>query len=286
MGREQATLLTCSYSRKPACHQSKSSAGGEPRAIESAPAGRRIAREPANPGEKRGVVKEQFPAVVLLSGGLDSTTVLAEARAAGYQAHALTVLYGQRHLIERQAARRVAEALGVASHREITLDLRAFGGSALTSDTPVPKDRDSAQISSGVPVTYVPARNTVMLAVALAMAETLGATDLFIGVNCRDYSGYPDCRPEFIEAFERLANLATKAGVEGGRPFRVHAPLLRMTKVEIIQRGLELGVDYGLTHSCYDPDAQGRSCGRCDSCLLRLEAFRALGRVDPIAYQP
>lgn len=229
---------------------------------------------------------ERLPAVVLLSGGLDSTTVLAEAKAAGFEAHALTILYGQRHLVEQQAARRVAEALGVASHREITLDLRAFGGSALTSDVPVPKDRNAEDLASEIPITYVPARNTVMLSIALAMAETLGSTDLFIGVNCRDYSGYPDCRPAFIEAFERLANLATKAGVEGDRPFRVHAPLIKMTKIEIIQRGLELGVDYGLTHSCYDPDAQGRSCGHCDSCVLRRDAFAALGRVDPIVYQP
>jgi 7-cyano-7-deazaguanine synthase len=228
----------------------------------------------------------QAPAVVLLSGGLDSSTVLAEAIAAGFEAHALTILYGQRHLVEREAARRVAAALGAASHREMVLDLRAFGGSALTSETPVPKDRDTTAIASGIPITYVPARNTVMLSVALALAETLGATDLFIGVNCVDYSGYPDCRPEFIAAFERLANLATKAGVEGARPFRVHAPLIAMTKVEIIERGLALGVDYSLTHSCYDPDDQGRSCGRCDSCVLRRDAFTALGRVDPIVYQP
>jgi 7-cyano-7-deazaguanine synthase len=225
------------------------------------------------------------PAVVLLSGGLDSATALAEAKAAGFEAHALTILYGQRHLVERDAARRVAGALGAASHRELSLDLRAFGGSALTDDTPVPKDRDEAAIGAGIPVTYVPARNTVMLAVALAFAETLAATDLFLGVNCLDYSGYPDCRPEFVAAFERLANLATRLGVEGDRPIRVHAPLIAMTKVEIIRRGLELGVDYGLTHSCYDPDACGVSCGRCDSCRLRRDAFAALGMADPIPYQ-
>lgn len=228
----------------------------------------------------------RVPAVVLLSGGLDSSTVLAEAQAAGFETHALTILYGQRHLVEREAARRVAAAMGVASHREMVLDLRAFGGSALTSETPVPKGRDAETMASEIPVTYVPARNTVMLSVALAMAETLGATDLFVGVNCLDYSGYPDCRPEFIDAFERLANLATKAGVEGDRPIRIHAPLIHMTKVQIIERGLELGVDYSLTHSCYDPDSQGRSCGRCDSCVLRRNAFQELGRMDPIVYQP
>jgi 7-cyano-7-deazaguanine synthase len=224
-------------------------------------------------------------AVVLLSGGLDSATALAEAKAAGFERYALTVLYGQRHAIEREAARRVAEALGVARHVEQTIDLRAFGGSALTDDLDVPKDRaGEAMAAGGIPITYVPARNTVFLALALAWAETLGAFDLFVGVNCVDYSGYPDCRPEYLRAFETLANLATKAGVEGAGRFRIHAPLLTMTKTEIIARGLELGVDYGLTHSCYDPTPDGRSCGRCDSCVLRLEAFAKLGLSDPIPY--
>jgi 7-cyano-7-deazaguanine synthase len=223
-------------------------------------------------------------AVVLLSGGLDSTTTLAEANASGFQTYALTVDYGQRHTVERLAARKVARALGVARHLELEIDLRAFGGSALTDTIEVPKDRDEVQISSGIPVTYVPARNTVLLSLALGWAEVLGAFDIFVGVNCVDYSGYPDCRPEFLAAFQALANLATKAGVEGSRRFRIHAPLVTMTKDAIIRRGLELGVDYGLTHSCYDPTPGGRSCGRCDSCRLRLEAFRRLGIDDPIAY--
>ena len=223
-------------------------------------------------------------AVVLLSGGLDSATALAEAKAAGFEVYALTVLYGQRHAVEREAARRVAGAIGVARHVEQTLDLRAFGGSALTDDIAVPKGRDEAAMGAGIPVTYVPARNTVFLALALAWAEALGAFDLFVGVNCVDYSGYPDCRPEFIRAFENLANLATKAGVEGSGRFRVHAPLLTMTKDQIILRGHELGVDYSLTHSCYDPAPDGRSCGRCDSCTLRLAAFARLGLTDPAPY--
>lgn len=223
-------------------------------------------------------------AVVLLSGGLDSSTALAEAKAAGFELFALTVLYGQRHQIEREAARRVANASGVARHVEQTIDLRAFGGSALTDDLKVPKDRSHEAIGSGIPITYVPARNTVFLAFALAWAETLGAFDIYVGVNCVDYSGYPDCRPEFLRAFETLANLATKAGVEGAGTFTVHAPLLTMTKAQIISRGLELGVDYRLTHSCYDPAPDGRSCGRCDSCSLRLAAFAQLGLIDPIPY--
>ncbi len=223
-------------------------------------------------------------AVVLLSGGLDSTTVLAEAKAAGFEAYALTILYGQRHLVEREAARRVAKAFGVARHVEQEIDLRAFGGSALTADLEVPKDRASEAISEGIPITYVPARNTVFLSLALAWAETLGVFDLFIGVNCVDYSGYPDCRPEFLKAFETLANLATQAGVEGKGRFTIHAPLLKLTKEQIISRGMELGVDYSLTHSCYDPTAEGLSCGHCDSCILRREAFHKLGIADPIAY--
>jgi 7-cyano-7-deazaguanine synthase len=223
-------------------------------------------------------------AVVLLSGGLDSATALAEAKAEGFEVHALTILYGQRHTVEREAARRVAQALGVAWHVEQVLDLRAFGGSALTADIAVPKDRDESAMSEGIPVTYVPARNTIFLALALAWAETLGAFDLFVGVNCIDYSGYPDCRPEYLRAFETLANLATRAGVEGTGVFRVHAPLLSMTKDEIITRGRALGVDFGLTHSCYDPTPDGRACGRCDSCRLRLSAFKRLGLNDPVAY--
>lgn len=225
-------------------------------------------------------------AVVLLSGGLDSATVLAEAIEAGFRPHALTIGYGQRHQVEREAARRVAAAFRVARHIEMEVDLRAFGGSALTSaDFEVPKDRDEAAMAAGIPITYVPARNTVFLSLALAWAEALGAFDLFVGVNCVDYSGYPDCRPEYLTAFEAMADLATRAGVEGSGRFRVHAPLLRLTKPEIIRRGRSLGVDYGLTHSCYDPDPAGRSCGRCDSCRLRLAAFAELGIADPIPYQ-
>ncbi len=228
-------------------------------------------------------MSSQPRAVVLLSGGLDSATALAEAKAEGFSTYALTILYGQRHLIEREAAQRVARAMGVVRHVEQEIDLRVFGGSALTADVDVPKDRDAETMSSAIPITYVPARNTVFLSLALAWAETLGAFDLFIGVNCVDYSGYPDCRPEFIEAFERMANLATKAAVEGSGRFRVHTPLIRLTKPEIIRRGWELGVDYALTHSCYDPTPEGRACGRCDSCRLRLDAFSALGRPDPVA---
>ena len=223
-------------------------------------------------------------AVVLLSGGLDSATALAEAKASGFALYALTVLYGQRHAVEREAAERVARSLGVVRHVQQSIDLRAFGGSALTDAIAVPKDRDEATMSDGIPITYVPARNTVFLSLALAWAETLGAFDIFVGVNCVDYSGYPDCRPEYLAAFETLANLATKAGVEGKRRFRVHAPLIRLTKDEIIQRGLELGVDYGLTHSCYDPDSLGRACGHCDSCQIRLAGFAKLGKVDPVEY--
>jgi 7-cyano-7-deazaguanine synthase len=227
----------------------------------------------------------QRPAVVLLSGGLDSTTTLAIAAAKGFAVHALTVRYGQRHAAELDAARRVARAHEVAEHRIVDVDLRAFGGSALTADVPVPKDRSDAEIGRGIPATYVPARNTIFLALALAWAEVLGAQDIFIGVNALDYSGYPDCRPEFIEAFTRLANLATKAGVEGRRPITVHAPLIRMTKKEILRTGLDLGVDYGLTLSCYDPDAAGAACGRCDACRLRLKGFAELGVPDPARYR-
>jgi 7-cyano-7-deazaguanine synthase len=221
-------------------------------------------------------------AVVLLSGGLDSATTLAIARAHGFDCCALSFDYGQRHRFELHAARRVAAANDVREHAIVPIDLRAFGGSALTSDLPVPTDRSEEDMSAGIPVTYVPARNTIFLAIALAWAEVLQAFDIFIGVNAIDYSGYPDCRPEFIAAFERLAGLATKAGVEGAGRFRIHTPLIQLTKADIIRRGLELGVNYALTHSCYDPDEQGRPCGRCDSCLLRAKGFAEAGVPDPI----
>ncbi len=222
-------------------------------------------------------------AVVLLSGGLDSATTLAVARRDGFECFALSFDYGQRHRFELASARRVAAAVRVTKHVIVPLDLRAFGGSALTADITVPKDRDEATMGSGIPVTYVPARNTVFLSVALGWAEVLGAADLFVGVNAVDYSGYPDCRPEFIEAFERLANVATKAGVEGTR-YKVHAPLIRMTKAEIIRTGLALGVDYSLTLSCYDPAADGTPCGRCDSCRIRRKGFEEAGSIDPLRY--
>jgi len=221
-------------------------------------------------------------AVILLSGGLDSATVLAIAQSQGYACHALSFDYGQRHRRELDAARRLATAARIPHHIS-TIDLRAVGGSALTAEIPVPKDQLSAG-SSSVPITYVPARNTVFLSFALAWAEVLSAYDLFLGVNALDYSGYPDCRPEFIAAFEKMANLATKAAVEGHHTLRLHTPLIDKRKHEIIQWGLKLGVDYALTHSCYDPDPAGRACGHCDSCQLRLEGFRLAGTRDPIAY--
>jgi 7-cyano-7-deazaguanine synthase len=222
-------------------------------------------------------------AVVLLSGGLDSATCLAWARAEGFACATLAIDYGQRHRVELAAARRVAAALGVTDHREVTLDLRAIGGSALTSDVAVPKGRDAAQMAEGVPVTYVPARNAVFLALALGLAETLGAADLVAGMNALDYSGYPDCRPEFVHAFEALAAVATKAGTEGTR-FRVHTPLMALDKAGIIRLGLSLGVDYALTHSCYDPASDGAACGACDACLLRKKGFREAGVADPTRY--
>lgn len=221
------------------------------------------------------------PAVVLFSGGLDSATCLAIAREEGFAPHALAVRYGQRHARELEAAERVARALG-APLKVVSLDLRAVGGSALTGDLEVPKDG----VGGGIPVTYVPARNTVLLGLALGYAETLDAQDLYIGVNAIDYSGYPDCRPAFVEAFEKLANVATAAAVEGRARYRVHAPLLQLTKAQIIQLGMRLGVPYGLTHSCYDPDADGRACGRCDSCRLRAKGFRDAGVPDPTVYSP
>jgi 7-cyano-7-deazaguanine synthase len=224
-------------------------------------------------------------AVVLLSGGLDSATTAAIARAEGFRLYALSIDYGQRHRFELDAARRVASALGVERHVMASVDLNQFGGSALTADIAVPLDRGDEKISQGIPVTYVPARNTVFLALALGYAETVGAADLFIGVNAVDYSGYPDCRPEFIAAFEKLANLATKAGVENTIKFRIHTPLVHMTKAQIIRRGSELGVSYALTHSCYAPNEAGVACGRCDACRLRLKGFAEAGLADPIAYQ-
>lgn len=221
-------------------------------------------------------------AVCLLSGGLDSATVLAIARAQGFEVYALTIAYGQRHSVELDAARRVAGAQGVISHEVMEIPLHQFGGSALTAEIEVPKDRDEAAMEAEIPVTYVPARNTVFLSLALGYAEVIGANDLFVGVNAVDYSGYPDCRPEFVAAFEALANVATKSAVEGQR-FSVHAPLIQMTKPEIIRQGLSLGVDYGLTHSCYDP-VEGRACGRCDSCQIRLKAFALVGIPDPAPY--
>ena len=224
-------------------------------------------------------------AVVLLSGGLDSSTVLAIANSEGYEVFALSFDYGQRHDVELRAARRVAETQGVARHVVATIDLREFGSSALTADIDVPKARSTKEMQGGIPVTYVPARNTVFLSFALAWAEVLSASDVFVGVNALDYSGYPDCRPEYIAAFERLANLATKAGVEGKEKFAIHAPLIHLTKSQIIQRGLDLGVDYGLTWSCYDPGDGPAACGECDSCLLRLKGFREAGASDPIQYR-
>ncbi|HEY2626433.1 MAG TPA: 7-cyano-7-deazaguanine synthase QueC [Candidatus Udaeobacter sp.] len=222
-------------------------------------------------------------AVVLLSGGLDSTTTLANTIAEGYETYALLFDYGQRHKIELDAARRIARALGPKEHRVAKIDMRIFGGSALTDDVDVPKKRSATEIGHGIPVTYVPARNTIFLSYALALAETVGARDIFIGANAIDYSGYPDCRPEFVAAFETLANLATKAGVEGAR-FRIHAPLIKFSKAEIIRKALELGVDLALTHSCYDPSPEGVACGECDSCLVRLKGFRDTGLEDPIRY--
>jgi 7-cyano-7-deazaguanine synthase len=221
------------------------------------------------------------PAVVLLSGGLDSTTCLAIAKADGFEPYALSFRYGQRHTIELDAAQRVAAALGAARHVVVDIDLRQFGGSALTADIDVPKDRDEAVMAGEIPITYVPARNTVFLSFALAWAEVLGAEDIYIGVNAIDYSGYPDCRPEYIRAYETMANLATKASVEGRQHLTIRTPLIDLTKAEIIQRGIALGVDYGLTLSCYDPAPDGTPCGHCDSCRLRAKGFAEAGVSDP-----
>ena len=225
------------------------------------------------------------PAVVLLSGGIDSATTLALACRDGFEACALTFRYGQRHAVEIEAACRVARAFRVARHEIVAFDLRRFGGSALTDDIAVPKDRAPAELAHGIPVTYVPARNTIFLSFALAWAEVLGAADIFVGVNALDYSGYPDCRPEYIAAFQAMADLATKAGVEGRQRLRIHTPLIALSKKEIIRTGLSLGVDYALTSSCYDPSPAGEACGGCDACVLRLQGFAAAGARDPIRYR-
>ena len=227
-------------------------------------------------------MSERPRAVVLLSGGLDSTTALAVAKAEGFTPYAMSFRYGQRHGVELESARRVARAQGVAEHVVVDIDLRAIGGSALTADLPVPKGRSHAEMGEGVPVTYVPARNTIFLSFALAWAEVLGASDLFIGVNALDYSGYPDCRPEYIAAFEAMASLATRAGAEGRQRLRIHTPLIALSKADIIRKGLALGVDYGLTSSCYDPGPDGRPCGACDSCQLRAKGFAEAGVPDPL----
>lgn len=232
------------------------------------------------------MMKDSVPrAVVLLSGGVDSTTALALAQRQGFETYALTFRYGQRHAIEIEAARRIARALGVARHEVLDVDLRAFGGSALTAEIAVPKDRALEEMARGIPVTYVPARNTIFLSFALAWAEVLGASDIFIGVNALDYSGYPDCRPEYIAAFQRLADLATKAGVEGRGRITVHTPLIHLSKKEILQTGLALGVDYALTTSCYEPSSNGEACAHCDACLLRLKGFAELSVRDPARYR-
>ena len=226
------------------------------------------------------------PAVVLLSGGLDSATAAAMARDEGFELFALSVDYGQRHRYELDASRRVAAALGIKRHETVRVDLTRISPSALTGAAAVPKDRPVEELAAGIPVTYVPARNTVFLSLALGYAEVLGAGDLVLGVNAVDYSGYPDCRPEYIAAFERLAGLATKAGVEGALRFKIHTPLIAWTKAQIIRRGVELGLDYSLTHSCYDPLAEGRPCGRCDACALRRRGFAEAGLIDPLVYPP
>ena len=229
----------------------------------------------------------QRPAIVLLSGGLDSTTVLAISKAQGYVPYALSFEYGQRHVVELAAAERVAKSMGVARHITAKIDLTVFGGSALTTDLEVPKHDTVAQLDDdeSVPNTYVPARNTIFLSFALAYAEVVGSSDVFIGVNALDYSGYPDCRPDYIRAYEQMANLATRAGVEGTQSLKIHAPLMELTKGQIIEKGVELGVDYALTSSCYDPDTEGDPCGHCDSCLLRLKGFADAGATDPLRYQ-
>ncbi len=230
-------------------------------------------------------MNKQKKAVVLLSGGLDSATVVAIARDQGFDVHAISFRYGQRHSVELEAADRVVEHLGVTEHKTAVLDLRLFGGSALTADIDVPKDRSDDDMNHDIPVTYVPARNTIFLSFALAYAEVIGAKDIFIGVNALDYSGYPDCRPDYIAAYETMANLATKAGVTEDEKIRIQTPLIDMTKAEIVSAGTKLGVDYAMTISCYDPDPQGRACGHCDSCQLRAKGFKEAGLTDPTRYQ-
>ena len=230
-------------------------------------------------------MKNNLKAVVLLSGGIDSATTLAIAQNMGFDIYALSFRYGQRHVVELEAAMRIAQNCKVAEHLIIDIDLRLLGGSALTADIAVPKSRSTKQMGKDIPITYVPARNTIFLSYALAWAEVIDAGDIFIGVNALDYSGYPDCRPEYIAAYEKMANLATKAGVEGGRKLKIHTPLIQMSKSQIIQKGIELGVDYSLTHSCYDPSASGEACGECDSCILRLRGFRDVGLEDPVKYK-
>jgi len=229
-------------------------------------------------------VADRPKAVVLLSGGLDSTTVLAIAKEKGFEAYALSFRYGQRHMAELEAASRVAASLGVKEHVIADINLRVFGGSALTSDIAVPKGRAASDMSHGIPITYVPARNTIFLSFALAWAEVLHSSDIFIGVNALDYSGYPDCRPEYIEAYQRMADLATRSGVEGTQKLTIHTPLIHLTKAQIVAEGVRLGVDYSLTLSCYDPSPSGEACGRCDSCTLRLKGFREAGLGDPVRY--
>jgi 7-cyano-7-deazaguanine synthase len=231
------------------------------------------------------MMKDNLKAVVLLSGGIDSATTLAIAQDGRFDVYALSFRYGQRHVVELEAARRIAQSNKVAEHLIIDIDLRRIGGSALTADIAVPKSRSMEQMGKNIPVTYVPARNTIFLSYALAWAEVIEADDIFIGVNALDYSGYPDCRPEYIAAYEQMANLATKAGVESGKKLKIHAPLIKMSKSQIIHKGIELGVDYSLTHSCYDPLASGEACGECDSCLLRLKGFMDAGVKDPIRYK-
>ncbi|MGA2780922.1 MAG: 7-cyano-7-deazaguanine synthase QueC [Smithella sp.] len=230
-------------------------------------------------------MKNNLKAVVLLSGGIDSATALAIAQNMGFDIYALSFRYGQRHVVEVDAAAHIAQRGNVARHLVVDIDLRKIGGSALTADIAVPKSRSTEQMGKDIPVTYVPARNTIFLSYALAWAEVIGAVDIFIGVNALDYSGYPDCRPEYIAAYEKMANLATKAGVEGGQKLKIHTPLIQMSKSQIIQKGIELGVDYSLTRSCYDPSASGEACGECDSCILRLKGFRDAGVKDPVKYK-
>ncbi len=234
---------------------------------------------------KNEVDQSMKKAVVLLSGGIDSATTLAIARSRGFEVCALSFRYGQRHMVELEAAVRIAQSYSVTQHLTVDIDLRRIGGSALTSDLDVPKSRSVQEMGKDIPITYVPARNTIFLSYALAWAEVIGSSDIFIGVNALDYSGYPDCRPEYIEAYERMANLATKAGVEGKQKLKIHTPLIALSKAQIIRKGMKLGVDYSMTHSCYDPGTDGAACGQCDSCLLRLKGFQEAGLKDPGKYK-